>query len=68
MTMTATEPAYTTPEGGAVYLTDLPALRGIRFYEVDMFDENGELIATFPSMGEGHLALIAAALNWKLVP
>ena len=68
MNAVATEPAYTTPDGGAVYLEPLEPLRGIGFYHVRLYDDDGVLVAEFPSMGEGHIASMAARLCWKLVP
>lgn len=64
----ATEPAYTTPDGGAVYIKELSPLRGARFYHVRLYDAEGDFVKEFPSMGEGHLAAVAASLDWKLVP
>lgn len=63
--LTITEPAYITPEGGAVYLEEQPPLRGIRFFDVILFDDDGCEIARFASLGEGSLAKMAATLGWK---
>ncbi len=64
VTAVAERPRWTTPDGGAVYVQELPPLSGIEFVNATLFDSEGNEVADFPSIGMGHLALIARSLGW----
>lgn len=65
---TATAPAFIGPGGMAVYLEELPPLKGIRFFDVTCYDSDGVEVAKFPSQSEGVLRALAQVLKWELAP
>ncbi len=64
MTAVAERPRWTTQEGGAVYVKPLAPLSGIEFVEATLYDADGNVVAEFPSIGIGHLAMIGRSLGW----
>ncbi len=64
MNAAPTVPAYLTKDGGAVYLEELPALKGIRFFNARCFNAEGQEYAFFPSIAESTLLQTAQLLDW----
>lgn len=60
----AEHPRWVTEDGGAVYVQELPPLSGIEFVNATLYDADGAVVAEFPSIGIGHLAMIGRSLGW----
>lgn len=61
---TMTAPAFVGPGGMAIYLEELPPLRGKQFFDVVGYDADGLFVMRVPSQSMAAVELLAESLGW----